>query len=81
MSMMGSIFPFAPTAAERERTGDPRPSIVERYGDRAGYLERVRREAAAMVASRCLLAEDIEAVVERADLLWEFIWNRHSSGA
>jgi Alpha/beta hydrolase domain len=74
-------FPFARTAAEQERTGDPRPSIVERYGDRAGYLERVRREADAMVASRYLLAEDIEPVVERADLLWEFIWNRPSSGA
>lgn len=81
MSMMGSIFPFARTAAERERTGDRRPSIVERYGDRAGYLERVRREAEAMVTSRCLLAEDIEVVVERADLLWEFIWNLNSSGA
>jgi len=54
---------------------------VERYGDRAGYLERVRKEAEVMVASRCLLAEDIEVVVERADLLWEFIWNRPSSGA
>ena len=64
-----------------KRRGDPRPSIVERYGDRAGYLERVGKEAEVMVASRCLLAEDIEAVVERAELLWEFIWNRPSSGA
>src|SRR4030095_11159104 len=74
MSMMGSIFPFARTADEREEAQDPRPSIVERYGDRAGYLERVRREADTMVASRSLLAEDIDAVVARADLLWEFIW-------
>ena len=81
MSMMGSMFPFARTAAEREKARDPRPSMVERYGDRAGYLERVRKEAEVMVASRCLLAEDIEVVVERADLLWEFIWNRPSSGA
>ena len=80
MSMMGSVFPFARTAAERESTKDPRPSIVERYGSRAGYLERVRREADAMVAARCLLAEDIDAVVERAGLLWEFIWNRKPSG-
>ena len=78
---MGSIFPFARTPAEREEARDPRPSIVERYGDRAGYLERVRREADAMIAARCLLAEDIDAVMKRADLLWEFIWNQPSSGA
>jgi len=81
MSMMGSTFPLARTAAERERTRDPRPSIVERYGDRAGFLGCVRREAEAMIASRFLLTEDIDAVVERAGLLWEFIWNRNSSGA
>jgi hypothetical protein len=75
------MFPFARTAAEREKARDPRPSMVERYGDRAGYLERVRKEAGVMVATRCLLAEDIDAVVARADLLWEFIWNRPSSGA
>jgi hypothetical protein len=33
-----------------------------------------------MVASRYLLAEDIDAVVERAGQLWEFIWNRKPSG-
>ncbi len=81
MSMMGSTFPLARTAAERERTRDPRPSIVERYGDRAGFLGCVRREAEAMIASRFLLTEDIDAVGERAGLLWELIWNRNSSGA
>jgi hypothetical protein len=73
MSMMGSTFPFARTAAERARTGDPRPSIEERYGGRAEYLWRVRREAAAMVADRHLLAEDVDAVVERAASLWDFV--------
>jgi hypothetical protein len=80
MSMMGSTFPLARTAAERDRTKDPRPSIAERYGHRASYLERVRREADVMVASRFLLAEDVDAVVERAGLLWDFIVNRTSSG-
>jgi len=79
--MMGSIFPLAATAAERERTRDPRPSIAERYGDRDGYLARVRREAQDMVAARFLLAEDVEAVVERAGALWDFIRDHRSSGA
>ncbi|HUO63031.1 MAG TPA: alpha/beta hydrolase domain-containing protein [Terriglobales bacterium] len=80
MSMMGSTFPLARTVAERDRTKDPRPSIGERYGDRAGYLERVRREADVMVAARFLLGEDVDAVVARAGLLWDFIVNRTSSG-
>ena len=79
--MMGSIFPLAATAAERERTRDPRPSIAERYGDRDGYLARVRREAQDMVAARFLLAEDVEAGVERAGALWDFIRDHRSSGA
>jgi len=80
MSMMGSTFPLARTVAEREQAKDPRLSIAERYGDRAGYLERVRREADVMVATRFLLAEDVDAVVARAGLLWEFIVNRTPSG-
>jgi hypothetical protein len=76
MSMMGSTFPFARTAAERARLGDPRPSIEERYRGREDYLERVRGAAGAMVAERHLLAEDVAAVVERAGRLWDFIHAR-----
>jgi hypothetical protein len=76
MSMMGSTLPFARTAAERASDGDPRPSLEERYGDRAGYLARVRSDAQAMVADRHLLAEDVDAVVERAGALWDFVCPR-----
>ena len=73
MSMMGSTLPFAVTKAAREASGDPRPSIEERYASRAGYLARVREAAARLVAQRHMLAEDVEAVVERAGRLWDFI--------
>jgi hypothetical protein len=73
MSMMGSTLPFAATKAAREASGDPRPSIAERYASRAGYLARVREAAARLVAQRHMLAEDVEAVVERAGRLWDFI--------
>jgi len=76
MAMMGSTLPFARTAAERQASGDPRPSIAERYGDRDGYLARVRSDAQAMVAARHLLAEDVDAVVERAGALWDFVCPR-----
>jgi len=76
MAMMGSTLPFARTAAERQASGDPRPSLAERYGDRDGYLARVRNDAQAMVAARHLLAEDVDAVVERAGALWDFVCPR-----
>lgn len=76
MSMMGSTLPFARTAAERKQRGDPRRSLEERYGDRDRYLALVRADAQAMVASRHLLAEDVDAVVERAGALWDFVCPR-----
>ena len=40
----GSFIPFARTPADRERTGDPRPSIEERYKNKENYLDRIRTE-------------------------------------
>jgi hypothetical protein len=62
----GSYAPFANTAAERARTSDPRPSLAERYGDPAHYVQRVRDAADALVADRLLLAEDAARLVARA---------------
>lgn len=66
MQMMGSTLPFARTRAERERIGDPRLSIEERYPTREAYLDRVRDSARRLVASRHVLEEDVEEIVERA---------------
>jgi hypothetical protein len=71
MSMMGSTLPFARTAEERARRGDPRPSIAERYASRDDYLARVRGAAAALVGARHMLAEDVDAVVARAGKQWD----------
>ena len=73
MSMLGSTLPFAVTRAAREASGDPRPSIEERYASRAAYLARAREAAVRLAAERHMLAEDVDAVVERAGRLWDFI--------
>jgi hypothetical protein len=62
----GSFIPFATTREERERSGDPRPSLAERYGDRAAYVARIEAAAAALVAERLLLPEDRGAYVAAA---------------
>jgi hypothetical protein len=71
MSMMGSTLPFARTRAEREQRGDPRPAIAERYPSRQAYLGAVRAAAEALVAARHALAEDVDAMVERAGAQWD----------
>jgi Alpha/beta hydrolase domain len=62
----GGYIPFARTRAEREQRGDPRPSLQERYGTQAGYLERVRAAAAALVVEGFLEAGDAERLVSEA---------------
>jgi hypothetical protein len=66
----GTFIPFARDRTERERTGDPRPSLIERYGDSARYVDLVRRHAEALVRAGFLLAEDMPRVVEQAERGW-----------
>ena len=67
----GATIPFARTRREREASGDPRPSIEERYRSRDDYLERVRRAGQALVAQRFMLDEDVELAVGLAARAWD----------
>jgi len=67
----GATIPFAPTRAQREAAGDPRPSIAERYPSRTAYLDRVRAAAGALVREGYLLEEDIALSVAAAARLWD----------
>jgi hypothetical protein len=62
----GSSVPFARTAAERERLGDPRPSLEERYAGVEAYESAVRAAAQELVAERLLLPDDVELSVRLA---------------
>ncbi len=65
-ALLGSYMPFAKTKAEREKSGDPRLSIEERYRNQEDYVQRVSREARALVEERFLLAEDAERIIAEA---------------
>lgn len=69
----GSTVPFARTEAERDASGDARPSIEDRYADREDYLAQVRTAAENLVAQRHLLADDVETCVEIAAERWALI--------
>ncbi|MFL5312686.1 MAG: alpha/beta hydrolase domain-containing protein, partial [Myxococcales bacterium] len=61
----GGAIPFAVKKADRA-AGDPRPSLEERYGSHAGYVEAVRRAAAKAVEERFLLQDDADLLVSQA---------------
>jgi hypothetical protein len=68
--LLGSTLPFPRTRAQREMTGDPRPSIEERYASRDEYLKDVRECALQLVRVRLLLEEDVEHCVRMAKARW-----------
>jgi hypothetical protein len=61
----GSYVPFADTRAQRESSKDPRPSLQERYGTRAKYLQQLDSAIARMVAERLVLPEDAPRIRAR----------------
>jgi hypothetical protein len=66
-SLGGSFIPFAPTRADRTASGDPRPSIEERYPTKEAYVAAFRAAADQLVAQRLLLPEDASTLVAEAE--------------
>jgi hypothetical protein len=69
--LQGSFFPFPLTKAEREKSGDPRLSIAERYPSRDAYLAKVKASADNLVKGGYLLAEDEAPLVAHEALVWD----------
>ncbi len=78
LSLLGSTLPFPATRAEREASGDPRPSIEERYASREDYLRRVQQAAEALVQQGYLLAEDLPTVTDQASQRYDLLQSRVS---
>jgi len=64
--LSGSYIPFAKTKTERTASGDPRPSLEERFGTREGYVDAVRRAAVSLQADRFLTPQDASRLVDEA---------------
>jgi Alpha/beta hydrolase domain len=70
VSFEASYIPFPRTAAERQKTGDPRNSIAERYTSREDYLARYKKAVDDLVQQRWILPEDRAALLHRGELEW-----------
>jgi hypothetical protein len=73
VSFLGSFIPLARTAAEREKSGDPRLSVAERYGSREQYMGKFSEAAMKLIHDRFLLREDLPSLLERGQREWNEI--------
>ena len=64
--LLGSYFPFAATKEERLASGDPRPSLEERYPTKDDYISKITKAADELRNMRLLLSEDVERMVNAA---------------
>lgn len=62
----GSFVPFARTKAERQASGDPRPSLEERYPSHAAYIAAVTQVCEARVSEGLMLQEDAARFIAAA---------------
>ena len=65
-SLSSGFFDKVSTKAQRESTGDARPSIEERYHNRDDYVNRVRVAAQDLVARGFLLSDDGAVIIQSA---------------
>jgi Alpha/beta hydrolase domain len=63
---IGSYIPFARTRADRDRAGDPRLSIEERYRNRDEYVGKYAVATLELVASGYLLPDDVADLLRHA---------------
>jgi Alpha/beta hydrolase domain len=70
-ALEGSYLALPRTAAEREKSGDPRKSIAERYSGREDYLDRYGKAVDILVKDRWILEEDRAALLSRGGAEWD----------
>ena len=66
LSTNGCIVTFSRTKAEREKNGDPRLSVEERYPSHAAYVEAVQRAVEGLVKEGLMLQEDGDRYIDAA---------------
>ena len=73
ISFEGSYLPFAKTAEERKKKGDPRKSIAERYAGRQEYLKQYEQALDELIRQRYVLQEDRDALLKLGEQEWELV--------
>jgi hypothetical protein len=70
--LAGGYIPLPLDRRARQATGDPRPSIEERYANQGEYRRRYIAAARELIGARLLLAEDLSELMRIAGRRWAF---------
>lgn len=70
--LAGWTLAFPATPEDRQATGDPRPSVAERYASRAAYLQQVRAATQTLIDQGYVLAEDMASIEAGATRRYAF---------
>jgi len=73
ISTPGAYIPLARTQAEREASGDARPSIEELYESREQYLGLISTAGIELIDGGYILTGDLAAIIENAARHWDFL--------
>jgi Alpha/beta hydrolase domain len=71
VSFEASYLPFPKTAANRQKTSDPRKSIAERYASREDYLARFAHAFDDLEKQHWILEEDRPQLLHRGEQEWD----------
>ncbi len=71
VSFEASYIPFPKTAIDRQKSGDPRKSIAERYASRDAYMAQFTSALDELVKQRWILPEDRAAILRRGEQQWD----------
>ncbi|MCB1203415.1 MAG: hypothetical protein KDN18_04085 [Verrucomicrobiae bacterium] len=74
--LRGAWVPFALSKEQREKAGDPRLSIEERYDSKEDYLKQVKTVLEDLVEKRFLEDRDLESQLSQAANRWDWVTNR-----
>jgi len=76
--LRGAWTPFAATKIQREKTGDPRPSLEERYASKDEFMTKVGAAIQRLIDQRFLLESDREPQVKQASERWDWVSKREN---
>ena len=76
VSFQGTYIPLPLDEDERLAADDPRPSLEALYGDKDGFMQRVKLGASYLVSQGSLLERDRQFMIDRQSAHWDWLHSR-----
>jgi hypothetical protein len=74
--LRGAWTPFAATKMQREKAGDPRPSLEERYASKEEFMTKVRAAIQRLIERQLMQESDLDPQMKQASERWDWIIKR-----